>query len=220
MCSENKMSEMKRTTNDEIDLIELFEILWSGKLFILTVTILATIVGFVYAQFTKPVYVPNYKIAVPYVYTLKPIRSSNEAKLNFIIDPTWEMTGTQFEQSVHKPKDPVTYTNAFNKVNDVLTSEVLKEAQAELAFMKTAMTEMVQLASSETFMSNFLKVRRLIFNIENGAKVMRFGDLSINEIKPPSSKDNLKIALAFVLGLFASMAWVLLRHALVQRRKL
>ena len=61
------MSEMKRTTDDEIDLIELFEILWKGKLFILTVTILATIVGFAYAQFTKPVYVPKYKIAVPYV---------------------------------------------------------------------------------------------------------------------------------------------------------
>jgi LPS O-antigen subunit length determinant protein (WzzB/FepE family) len=61
------MSEMKRTTDDEIDLIELFEILWNGKLFILTVTILATIVGFAYAQFSKPVYVPKYKINVPYV---------------------------------------------------------------------------------------------------------------------------------------------------------
>ena len=213
------MSEIKRTTDDEIDLIELFEILWNGKLFILTVTILTTIAGFAYAQFTKPVYVPNYKITVPYIYTLEPIGSSNEVKLNFIIDPTWAMTDTPFEQSAHKPKDPVTYTRALNKVNDVLTNEVLTEAQAELAFMKTAMNEMVQLASSETFISNFLNVRRLIFNIENGAKVIRFGDLSIYEIKPQPSKDNLKIALAFVLGLFASMAWVLLRHALVQRRK-
>ena len=139
--------------------------------------------------------------------------------MNFIIDPTWAMTDPQFEQSADKPKDPVTYTNGLNEVNDVLTSEVLAEAQAELAFMKTAMKEMAQLTSSETFMSNFLNVRRLIFNIENGVKVMRFGDLSINEIEPQPSKDNLKIALAFVLGLFASMAWVLLRHALVQRTK-
>ena len=213
------MSEMKRTTDDEIDLIELFEILWNGKLFILTVTIFATIVGFAYAQFSKPIYVPNYKITVPYVYTLKPIGSSNEAKMNFIIDPTWAMTDTQFEQSVQKPKDPLTYTNSLNKANDVLTSEVLTEAQAEVAFMKTAMKEMVQLASSETFMSNFLNVRRLIFKIENGAKVMRFGDLSIDEIKPQPSKDNLKIALAFVLGLFASMAFVLIKNAVQQRRR-
>ena len=198
----------------------MFEILWNGKLFILTVTILATIVGFVYAQFTKPIYVPNYKITVPYVYTLVPIGSPNKAKMNFIIDPTWAMTDTQFEQSAHKPKDPVTYTSALNKVNDVLTNEVLTEAQSELAFMKTAMKELVQLASSETFMSNFLKVRRPIFNLENGTKVMRFGDVSINEIKPPSSKDNLKIALAFVLGLFASLAWVLFKNALAQRKKL
>ena len=64
------MSEIKRATEDEIDLIELFEILWNSKLFILTVTIFATIVGFAYAQFSKPIYVPNYKITVPYVYTL------------------------------------------------------------------------------------------------------------------------------------------------------
>ena len=218
MCSENKMSEMKRTTDDEIDLIELFEILWKGKMFILTVTILATIVGFAYTQFTKPVYVPNYKITVPYVYTLEPIRSSNEAKINFIIDPTWAMTDTDFMQIDHNPKDPVSYMSVLNKVNDVLTSEVLAEAQAELAFMKTAMKEMASLASSETFMSNFLKVRRLVFNIENGTQVLRFGDLSINEIQPKPSKNKLKIALAFVVGLFVSMAIVLSRNALLQRK--
>ena len=213
------MSEMKRTNDDEIDLIELFEILWNGKLFILTVTILATIVGFAYAQFSKPIYVPDYKITVPYVYTLKSIGTSNDEKLNFIIDPTWEMTDTHFVQSDPNQRDPVSYTSVLNKVNDVLTSEVLAEAQAELAFMKTATKEMAPLYSSETFMSNFLKVRRLVYNIENGTKVMRFGDLSIDEIKPQPSKDSLKIALAFVLGLFASMAWVLLSHALVQRTK-
>ena len=138
--------------------------------------------------------------------------------MNFIIDPTWVMTDIQFEQSAHKPKDPVTYTSALNKVNDVLTNEVLTEAQAELAFMKTAMNQMVQLASPETFMSNFLEVRRLVFNIENGTKVMRFGDLSIYEIKPQPSKDKLKMALAFVHGLFASMAIVLIRNALLQRK--
>ena len=148
------MAEIKRATEDEIDLIELFEILWNSKLFILTVTIFATIVGFAYAQFSKPIHVPNYKITVPYVYNLQSIGSSNEAKMNFIIDPTWAMTDTQFEQSDHKPNDPEFYANALNKVNDVLTGEVLAEAQVELAFMKTAMTEMVQLASSETFMSN------------------------------------------------------------------
>ena len=212
------MSEIKRATEDEIDLIELFEILWKSKVFILIITSIATIVCFAYAQFSKLIYVPNYKITVPYVYTLQSIGSSNEAKMNFIIDTTWAMTGTQFEQIAHKPTDLEFYSSALNKVNDVLTGEVLAEAHWELEFMKAAMTEIVQLASYETFMSNFLNVRRLIFNIENGTKVMRFGDVSIKEIKPPSSKDNLKIALAFVLGLFASMAFVLIQNALQQRR--
>lgn len=94
--------------------------------------------------------------------------------MNFIVDPTWAMTDTQFEQSDHNPKDPASYTSVLNKVNDVLTSEVLAEAQAELAFMKTAMKEMVQLASSETFMSNFLKVRRLVFKYSEWHKGYAF----------------------------------------------
>ena len=217
MCSENKMSEMKRTTDDEIDLIELFEILWNGKLFILTVTILATIVGFAYAQFTKPVYVPNYKIAVPYVNVIS-YGSPNETKLGFILDPSWTLEGSQFTKTELNPVAAKTYLSQLENVNNALTAEVLSEVELELRFLKKSVEEMVQLASSETFMSNYLNVRRLAFNIENDAKVMRFGDVSINEIKPQPSKDNLKIALAFVLGLFASMAFVLIKNALQQRR--
>ena len=213
------MSETKRTPDDEIDLIELFEILWSGKLFILTATILATIVGFAYAQISKPAYIQNYKITVPYVYTLKSIGSLDANKLNLIIGPNWDVTDFQLEQIDQEPKDLTAYVSALNKLNDIITSEVLAEAQMELAFMKTAMNEMVQLSTSEIFLSNFLNVSGLIFKIENGSKVMRFGDVSIDEIKPQPSKDNVKIALSFFLGLFASMAWVSIRHALVQRKK-
>ena len=212
------MSEIKRTSDDEIDLIELFEILWNGKLFILTATILATIVGLAYALFTKPVYVPKYKISVPYVNVIS-YGSSNETKLGFILDPSWTLEGSQFTKTEMNPVDAKTYLSQLEKANNALTVEVLSEVELELRFLKKSVEEMVQLASSETFISNFLNVRRLSFNIENGAKVMRFGDVSINEIKPQPSKDNLKIALAFVLGLFASMAFVLIRSAFEQRRR-
>jgi len=187
-------------------------------LFILTVTILATIIGFAYSQFTKPVYVPKYEIAVPYVNVIS-YGSSNETKLGFILDSSWTLEGSQFTKTEINPIDPKTYLRQLETVNNALTVEVLSEVELELRFLKKSVEEMVQLASSETFISNFLNVRRLSFNIENGAKVMRFGDVSINEIKPQPSKDNLKIALAFVLGLFASMAFVLIRNAFEQRRR-
>ena len=53
------MSELKRKADDEIDLIEPFAMRWNGKLFLLTVTNLATIIGFVYPQFIQPTYVPK-----------------------------------------------------------------------------------------------------------------------------------------------------------------
>ena len=186
-------------------------------MFIPTVTILATIVGFVYAQFTKPVYVPNYKITVPYVNVIS-YGSSNDTKLGFILDSSWTLEGSQLTKTEINPVAAKTYLSQLENVNNALTAEVLSEAELELRFLIKSVEEMQQLSSSETFINNFLNVGRLIFSIENGAKVMRFGDLSINEIKPQPSKDNLKIALAFVLGLFASMAFVLIRNALLQRK--
>ena len=68
-------------------------------------------------------------------------------------------------------------------------------------------------------MTDSFNLRRLISNIENGTKFMRFDDVSMEQIKPQPNKDNLKIAIVFVLGLFASIAWVLVRQALAQRQK-
>ena len=187
-------------------------------MFILTVTILATIVGFVYAQFTKPVYVPNYKITVPYVNVIS-YGSSNETKLGFILDSSWTLEGSQFTKTEINPVDAKTYLSQLENVNNELTAEVLSEAELELRFLKKSVEEMVQLTFSERMMFDILAIERLIFKLENGVKAIRLGDLSIAESMPPSNKDKLKIALAFVLGLFASMAWVLLRHALAQRQK-
>ena len=213
------MAEMKRTIDDEIDLIELFEILWNGKLFILAVTILATIVGFAYAQFTKPVYVPSYKIAVPYVNVIS-YGSPNETKLGFILDSSWSLEGSQFTKTEINLVAAKTYLSQLEKVNNALTAEVLNEAEQELRFLKKSVEEMVQFTFSERMMFDILGIERLIFKLENGAKAIRLGDLSIAESTPPSSKDNLKIALAFVLGLFVSMAFVLIKNAFQQRRRL
>ena len=212
------MAEMMQTTDDEIDLMELFEILWNGKLFILTVTILSTIVGFAYAQFTKPVYVPNYKIAVPYVDVIS-YGSTNETKLGFILDSSWTLEGSQFTKTETNPVAAKTYLSQLENVNNALTAEVLSEAELELRFLKKSVEEMVQLTFSERMMFDILAIERLIFKLENGVKAIRLGDLSIAESIPPSSKDNLKIALAFVLGLFASMAFVLIKNAFQQRRR-
>ena len=55
------------------------------------------------------------------------------------------MMDAQFKKTDQKQKEPVAFVSALNKLNDIFTSEVLWEAQAELAFMKTAMNEMLQL---------------------------------------------------------------------------
>ena len=116
------------------------------------------------------------------------------------------MTNAQFDQTDQKQKKPMAHASALNKVNEILTSEVVSEAQAELGFMNTAMSEIAQLPSPETFMSYFLDVRRLIFKLENYLKVVRLGEISMVASMSPSRNNNLKIAIAFVSGMFASMS--------------
>ena len=111
-----------------------------------------------------------------------------------------------------------TYLSQLENVNNELTAEVLSEVELELRFLKKSVEEMVQLTFSERMMFDILAIERLLFKLENGVKPIRLGDLSIAESMQPSNKDNLKIALAFVLGLFASMAFVLIRNALLQRK--
>ena len=224
------MSEIKRTTDDEIDLLELLEILWSGKLFILTLTILVTIVGFVYAQFTKPVYVPNYKITVPYVNVIS-YGSSNETKLGFILDPSWTLEGSRFTKTEENLLDIESYLSQLDNVNNALTAEVLSEAELELRFLKKSVEETVQLTFSERMMFDILGIERLIYKLENGVKAIRLGDLSVveslslaeslsvEERTSLSTKFNLKIALAFFLGLFVSIAVVLIKNAVQQRHR-
>ena len=213
------MAEMKRTTDDEIDLIDLFEILWNSKFFILTVTILATIVGFAYAQLSKPVYVPSYKIAVPYVNVIS-YGSSNETKLGFILDSSWTLEDTQFTKTETDLVDAKTYLKQLENFNNALTAEVLSEAELERRFLKKSVEEMVQLTFSERMMFDILEIERLIFKLENGVKAIRLGDFNTVESMPTQSKENLKIALAFILGLFASIAFVLIKNASRQRRRL
>ena len=43
--------------------------------------------------------------------------------------------------------------------------------------------------------------------------------MPIKQIKQQPSKDNLKIAIIFALGLFAGIAWVLVIHELAQSQK-
>ena len=118
---------MKWIIDDEIDLVKFFKVLCNSKLFILIVTILATIVGFAYAQFSKPTYVPNYKITVPYLNVIS-YGSSNETKLGLILDSSWTLEDSQFTKTETNPVNTKIYLSKVVNVNNLLTGEVLAEA--------------------------------------------------------------------------------------------
>ena len=85
----------------------------------MTLVILATIVGFAYAQSSKPTYVPNYKIAVPYVNVIS-YGSSNETKLGFILVSSWTLVGSQFTNTNINSVDTTTYLSQLANMNNVL----------------------------------------------------------------------------------------------------
>ena len=129
------MSELKRKADDEIALVELFEIFWNGN----------------YSYWLWPVSQPlsvspmRNSLSQPTYRTTKLLSTSliHSHLHDQTTPPTWTMKDAQLKQT--EQKEPVAFVSELNKLNDIFTSEVLWEAQAELAFMKTAMNEMLQL---------------------------------------------------------------------------
>lgn len=56
------MSAHYPSSNDEIDLFKLLDTLWDGKWFIISFTVLATLIGFGYSQVSEP----KYNVSVTY----------------------------------------------------------------------------------------------------------------------------------------------------------
>ena len=205
------MSVVRDTYDDEIDLFELFEILWGGKWLIIGVSLLMGLIGFGYTQINAET---QYETSVPYVVGVYPVASQqacgenvgcmeNEVtkKLTVLLDSDWEVGGMLRRTTPQRP-DVASYQADLKRANERITQEAYADATTELAWIENELND--DLLATEIVATNVLNAKRVIAFIDGGGAVITFGDISVEEKK----SETLKVGLLFVvlggiLGIFS-----------------
>ena len=210
---------MNQIQDDEIDLFELFQMLWDGKGLISVFIVLTTLMGFGYSQVAQP----KYDVSVPYTFNIysmsaKQICGSHidclEKETMKHLSPSLEGGWSlNFSLSTPRPLDLSEYQSQLDGANVALTNAVYREAIIERNLIQTELTN--ALLSTETVAKNMLDAKRTIQVIENGKNVITFGSVSVVQSAP---KATLIIILSVLLGGLLGVSFVLLRSA-VRRRK-
>ncbi len=223
------MSE-KLTSADELDLFELFAILWQWKLIVCLFVIMSYLLGFVYSQLAQP----KFKVEVPFYgyefYSIghqdlcgfsnhnRCIENAANKKLLSVISTSWELEKLgeiySLKLNTQNPLDVESYENMFEQLNQKFTSEVYAEAKKELASIEGISTS--EVISTERLVLGVLNSNRIIQSVEDGKKALLMGDVSVFKISPRAS---ILVPVAFVLGVFLGIFTVLLRAVIIKRQK-
>lgn len=214
--------------DDEIDLFELFEILWSGKWIISAFVVVVLLMGFGYTKVVKP----KYKVSVRYELNLYSVRdqqfcagdasvlecfdSTGEKRLKAFLGAGWskEKKRSEFSFITQEPSNVDYYLDEFQKHNQAITNEMLNEANTELLLIQTEIDD--ALISTERVATNTLNAKRIINSINNGELAISFSTPSITKSSP---KVTLILVLSFVLGGMLGVAFILVRDAILKYKK-
>lgn len=197
--------------DDEIDLFELIQTIWEGKIWIILATAVATCLGGLYI------------IATPTIYevTVKPtIHADADADADAKIvkqftqhsNLQWDITANKKSHSLTletgAPESAETYMAALEKSAQIATAQLIQSKKDELAQISDLSPALL---GTEVVAKTVLSNQRFLNSFETmGHKAIEFSEPTI-QVKAP--KTNLIIALSFVLGGMVGVLGILIRSA-------
>lgn len=226
----------KEYMDDDIDLIEVFRVIWQGKSWVLTLAALFCLLGFGYTQTMKP----EYQLKVSYHINLFPIfnqqfceLTSDSICLNLgtlavlsnslngfaAIDSGnegWKLNDKAETYSFHTyhPLSIKEYTAHLDTVSKQVTQKIRTQAELELNFIQNELTDL--LSNNERVLINMLNARRTIDAIDSGERAVEF----YNPIIQDANKMLLILTLSLLLGLLVGVIVVLIRNSFKQRHQI
>lgn len=220
--------------DDEIDLFEIFQILWDGKRLISAFVALVMLIGLGYVQVAQS----KYKVSAPYrvnVYSVlrqqicesnKQICESNnqisgcldDGTLNILLDVLgggWNVSNKNLTISkiTSTPLPLNQYESLFSDALTRANDSIRGEAISELTLIDSLSNNSI--LGTEHVSTNLLNAKRVIQSIDNGQNVVALGSVSVVKISP---KVSLILALSAVLGGMIGVLFVVIRSALRKRK--
>lgn len=215
-----------RYYDDEIDLFEVLETLWAGKLVVFTATLIPLLATFGLSYTSTP----TFEVKAPYSIHVAPIGAYNHelcrteqcqrdmvaGRAQSLSNGEWRSVdqGSALALTTESPRPAAEYQDSLVELNQALRDAILKEAEAEADFIENQINSDLQKA--EVVASSLFAAKRVMFSLERDNVPLAFGPISINTVNHRSSLSF--IVMSAFLGALAGSVFVLLRKAFRDRQ--
>ena len=221
------MSDPVLTRHDEdgIDLFDLLETLWAGKLVILASGVLPLLAALGLLQTSKPVF----EVIAPYYVQVAPMeaydlevcsgdqcrRDMAASRIMSLPHGEWRSIdyGFALALTTESPGPVAEYQYILGELNQAFRANILYEAEAQADLIENEIGS--DMRRSEVVASSLLQAKRVISLLERDVTPLAFDAVSINEMKNNTRRF---IWFPAFYGTLAGSVFVLLRKAFRNRR--
>ncbi len=198
----------------EIELFDFVNLLWDAKWMISILIIISFSFSFFIYFFLEK----QYKVSIPYFYNITPSKierfcekSKNfeycnleNITRNFVenFELNWKVENLQNFYLISTSKNLLKeseYNDVMKKNNNDYTIEILNQEIEEINFLQSTFNNEVNISNTEIYTKNLLRSSRITNSINNGVKIMNFGDVKI--IRFYNNKINYHIISIFLGGI-------------------
>ena len=226
MEQQHQQGQPPYSADDEIDLFELVETIWKGKWIIVAVVCCALLLAGVFVTIRPTVY----EVKIPFNINFSSVEAYqvcgdnpdclNSSSLSYVMSAADIGLSTERNQNtfVFSGKDDhllKSVTSQLNQAIEMATARVVDEAKNEIITIQSSLPS--QLLTTEIVATNYLNSLRIVQTTEDESlKIMSIRN-GTQTVKSP--KISMTFALASVAGLMLGMMIVLVRQAVINRRK-
>ena len=160
----------------------------------------------------------QYKVSIPYFYNITPSKTERFCEKsknfeycnlenitrNFVenFELNWKVENLQNFYLISTSKNLLKeseYNDIMKKNNNDYTIEILNQEIEEINFLQSTFNNEVNISNTEIYTKNLLRSSRITNSINNGVKIMNFGDVKI--IRFYNNKINYHIISIFLGGI-------------------
>tara|TARA_B100000927_G_scaffold26823_1_gene20126 strand:+ start:1498 stop:2169 length:672 start_codon:yes stop_codon:yes gene_type:complete len=198
----------------EIELFDFVNLLWDAKWMISILIIISFSFSFFIYFFLEK----QYKVSIPYFYNITPSKTERFCEKsknfeycnlenitrNFVenFELNWKVENLQNFYLISTSKNLLKeseYNDIMKKNNNDYTIEILNQEIEEINFLQSTFNNEVNISNTEIYTKNLLRSSRITNSINNGVKIMNFGDVKI--IRFYNNKINYHIISIFLGGI-------------------
>ncbi len=224
------VSKKKILNKDEVDLVQFIKVIWNYKIPILLIIVVSMLsgIGMNYSKITNTKFVTSVPYSILYhttrvkelcVNKLSCLNRHSSDNVLRLLDKKWNynLKNNIISFTSSSPSNVEEIYKELNKVNKILTDEILDAAKYDLNEIEKGFKSSLNDNNlNDDLTRHYLKIKRIIYSINNGKKAIYFGDVNVDKI---DSKIYPILIFSLIIGTFISLIYVAIMIAIINVKK-